>query len=140
MITKAIVKSTPGVNSNKYRVYIPLLRNANDEEIDATFDAALCFTNGLFYSVSVDDVVYVAFEDNYYEKPVIIGKLYTNREDKGNIPTQITVKTINVLDKAQFPSNTTISDKTLDNIVLRLNELETSVKALQEQLDKLSSN
>lgn len=140
MITKAIVKSTPSVNSNKYTVYIPLLRNANDSEVDATFDATLCFTNGLFYSVFVDDVVYVDFEDNYYEKPVIIGKLYTNREDKNNIPTQITVKTINVLDKAQFPSNTTISDKTLDNIVLRLNELETSVKALQEQLDKLSSN
>lgn len=136
MITKAIVKAVPGTDNNKYTVYIPLFRNANDSEVDATFDATLCFFNGVFYSISIDDVVYVAFEDNYYEKPVIIGKLYTGNEDKNNVPTQITAKTIKVLDKAQFPSNTTISDKTLNDISSRLNELEESVKALQEKLNK----
>jgi hypothetical protein len=136
MITKAIVKAIPSTDNNKYTVYIPLLRNANDSEADATFNATLCFLNGVFYSLAIDDVVYVAFEDNYYEKPVIIGKLYTGSEDKNNVPTQITAKTIKVLDKAQFPSDTTISDKTLNDISLRLNELEESVKALQEKLNK----
>lgn len=136
MITKAIVKALPSTDNNKYTVYIPLLRNANDSEADATFNATLCFLNGVFYSLAIDDVVYVAFEDNYYEKPVIIGKLYTGNEDRNNISTQITAKTIKVLDKAQFPSNTTISDKTLNDISLRLNELEESVKALQEKLNK----
>ena len=68
MITKAIVKGIPNVDSNKYRVYIPLLRNANDSEADATLEATLCFLNGIYYSLAVDDVVYVDFEDNYYEK------------------------------------------------------------------------
>lgn len=136
MITKAIVKALPSTDNNKYTVYIPLLRNANDSEADATFNATLCFLNGIFYSLAIDDVVYVAFEDNYYEKPVIIGKLYTGSEDKNNVPTQITAKTIKILDKAQFPSDTTISDKTLNDISLRLNELEESVKALQEKLNK----
>lgn len=136
MITKAIVKALPSTDNNKYTVYIPLLRNANDSETDATFNATLCFLNGIFYSLAIDDVVYVAFEDNYYEKPVIIGKLYTGNEDRNNVPTQITAKTIKVLDKAQFPSDTTISDKTINNISSRLNELEESVKALQEKLNK----
>lgn len=136
MITKAIVKALPSTDNNKYTVYIPLLRNANDSEADATFNATLCFFNGIFYSISIDDVVYVAFEDNYYEKPVIIGKLYTGSEDRNSVPTQITAKTIKVLDKAQFPSNTTISNKTLNDISSRLNELEESVKALQEKLNK----
>lgn len=140
MLTKGIIKEIPSINNNKYKVYIPLLRNANDREIDAIFDATLCFTNGIYYSLVVDDVVYVAFEDNYYEKPVILGKLYTNKEDKDNISTQITIKSINVLDKAQLPSNTTLSDKALTNIILRINELEETVKALQKALDKSSSN
>ena len=136
MITKAIVKAIPSTDNNKYTVYIPLLRNANDSEADATFSATLCFLNGVFYSLAIDDVVYVAFEDNYYEKPVIIGKLYTGSENRNSVPTQITAKTIKVLDKAQFPSDTTISDKTINNISSRLNELEESVKALQEKVNK----
>lgn len=137
MITKAIVKGIPDVNNNKYRIYIPLLRNANDSEIDATFDATLCFLNGVFYSLAVDDVVYVEFEDNYYEKPVIIGKLYTNKEDKNNIPTQLTVKTINVLDKAQFPSNTEIDSKSTSNFYKNIKSIQDDIWSLRKQIDDL---
>lgn len=137
MITKAIVRGIPDVNNNKYRVYIPLFRNANDSEIDATFEATLCFLNGVFYSLAVDDVVYVDFEDNYYEKPVIIGKLYTNKEDKKAIPTQLTVKTINVLDKAQFPSNTEIDSKSTSNFYKNIKDIQDDIWSLRKQLDDL---
>ena len=137
MITKAIIRGIPNINSNKYRVYIPLFRNANDSEIDATFEATLCFLNGIFYSLAVDDVVYVAFEDNYYEKPVIIGKLYTGREDKKNISTQLTVKTINVLDKAQLSANTEINSKNFSNIYQNVREIQEDVSALRKQIKDL---
>lgn len=137
MITKAIVRGIPDVNNNKYRVYIPLFRNANDSEIDATFEATLCFLNGVFYSLAVDDVVYVEFEDNYYEKPVIIGKLYTNKEDKKAIPTQLTVKTINVLDKAQFPSNTEIDSKSTSNFYKNIKSIQDDIWSLRKQIDDL---
>ena len=137
MITKGIIKGIPNVNSNKYRVYIPLLRNANDEEIDATLDATLCFLNGVYYSLAVDDVVYVDFEDNYYEKPVILGKLYTNTEDKNNVPTQLTVKTINVLDKAQFPSNTELDGKSTSNFYRNIKDIQEDIWSLRKQIDEL---
>lgn len=137
MITKAIVKGIPNVDSNKYRVYIPLLRNANDSEADATLEATLCFLNGIYYSLAVGDVVYIDFEDNYYEKPVIIGKLYTNKEDKNNIPTQITVKTINVLDKAQFPSNTELDGKSTSNFYKNIKDIQEDLWSLREQINEL---
>lgn len=140
MITKAIVRGIPDVNNNKYRVYIPLFRNANDSEIDATFEATLCFLNGVFYSLAVDDVVYVDFEDNYYEKPVIIGKLYTNKEDKKAIPTQLTVKTIKVLDKAQFPSNTEIDSKSTSNFYKNIKNLQDDIWSLRKQIDDLKGS
>ena len=137
MITKAIVKSIPEINSNKYNVYIPLLRNANDSELDATFSATLCFTNGIFYSLQVGDVVFVDFEDNLYEKPVILGKLFTGEENKDAIPSQLTVKTINVLDKAQFPSNTSIAGKNTCIFDRNIKDNQEDIWALREQLDNL---
>ena len=114
MITKAIIKSTPALDGNKYTVYIPILRNANDGESDAIFEATLAYIPGIYYSFGVGDVVFVSFEDNLYNKPVILGKLFTEKDK--NVKTQIEVKTLKVLEKVDlggaFSDNTIQLDDT----------------------------
>lgn len=116
MITKAIVKETNKIGTNKFKVYIPLLRNANDEERDAIYDATLCYTAGIMYTLKVNDVVFVDFEDNLMEKPVILGKLYRG-DTEDNSDVQLKVKTINITEKCSLPENTTISNVNLKDMV-----------------------
>ena len=116
MITKAIIKETNKIGSNKFKVYIPLLRNANDEEADAIFDATLCYTSGILYTLNVDDVVFVAFEDNLVEKPIILGKLFQG-ENKDNANAHLNIKTLNVTDKCILPNNTLIANKNMNSII-----------------------
>lgn len=116
MITKAIVKETNKIGSNIFKVYIPLLRNANDEEKDAIFDATLCYTTGVMYTLKVNDVVFVGFEDNLMEKPVILGKLYKG-DTEDNSSVQLKVKTIDITEKCSLPENTNIGNVNLKDMV-----------------------
>lgn len=140
MITKAIVKATPELDGNKYSVYIPLLRNANDSEIDATFEATLCFTNGLFYSLKVGDVVFVDFEDNLYDKPIILGKLFTNREDREKTSTQATLKTLKVTENAQFPETIQIGNTSISSVNAFMSETAKDISAIRDELNNLGSD
>ena len=128
MITKAFITELNKPNSNIFRVYIPLLTTASSTREDATFNATLCFTNGLFYSLKVGDCVFVSFEDNLYDKPVILGKLYTGKET--DIPTQITSKTLNISEKVTLPKDTTINGY----------DLSLMVKAVQDLVDNSDLN
>lgn len=129
MITKAIIKSTPALDGNKYTVYIPILRNANDSESDAIFEASLCYTSGIINSLKVDDVVFVSFEDNLYNKPVILGKLFkANSED--NITTQIIAKTLKVTENLDLQNKSNIQDTAIK-------EAEQSIEGLRKDIDSL---
>ena len=119
MITKAVIRALAREGSNYFRVYIPLLRTAADDEEDAIFNATLCSISGIKYDLKVGDVVFVGFEDNYYDKPVILGKLFLNKDEE--ITTQITVKTLKVTDKSQLSKDTSIGsfDSNKLNIALK---------------------
>ena len=137
MITKAIIKSTPALDGNKYTVYIPILRNANDSESDAIFEATLAYIPGIYYSFSVDDVVFVSFEDNLYNKPVILGKLFTEKDK--NVKTQVEVKTLKVLEKVDlggaFSDNTLQLDDTsgtVQGLLSTVADLKTGLSSIVE--------
>lgn len=136
MITKGIIKGIPPFEGNKYSVYIPLLRTASDSEGDATFQATLCYTSGIINTLKVGDVVFVDFEDNYYDKPVILGKLYVGQEL--TTPTQIIAKTLKVLEKFDletgFPNTNELSKDNLDSI----EGLRQEISSLKEQLLKIN--
>lgn len=134
MITKAIIKSKPAIGGTKYTVYIPLLRTATDEEVDATLSATLCYTPGISNAFSVGDVVFVSFEDNLYDKPVILGKLYTGQETSS--PTQILARTIKVTDKFSLENHSSVfGDSSVEEITTADNA--ESIRGLYESLEGL---
>ena len=74
MVTKAIIKSIDRT-SNRCVVQMPLFESASSSSI-VLAEALTSITPGLFNNLFVNDVVFVAFEENAIEKPIIIGKLY----------------------------------------------------------------
>lgn len=106
MVTKAIVMSITK-NGTRCVVRMPLFENASNTS-PVTAEALVSITPGLFNNLFVNDVVFVAFEENALEKPIIIGKLYrgTSYENgtKGGagILDALTVRT-----SASIPAETT---------------------------------
>ena len=74
MVTKAIVRSINN-KANRCIVRMPLFETAaNSAPVEA--EALVSITPGMFNNLVVGDVVFVAFEENALEKPIIIGKLF----------------------------------------------------------------
>lgn len=83
MITKAVVESINGAG-NRCIVRMPLFESASSSA-PVTAEALVSITPGLFNNLQVKDVVFVAFEENAIEKPIIIGKLYTGSKNEMNV-------------------------------------------------------
>ena len=74
MITKAIIQSINPAG-NRCRVRMPLFETAaNSNPVEA--EALINIPPGLFNSLEVGDVVFIAFEENAIEKPIVLGKLF----------------------------------------------------------------
>lgn len=83
MITKAIVQSI-NANGTRCTVRMPLFETAaSSAPIEA--EALVNIAPGVYNNLVVGDVVFVAFEENKIEKPVIIGKLFRGAEVEGTI-------------------------------------------------------
>lgn len=121
MITKAIIKRLCTDTDNHYKVYIPLLRKANNSEEDATLDATLLYIRGLENNFKVNDIVFVAFENNQYSSPIILGLLYLGKEDPDDITTNATFKSINTTESTRLTENTIIGDLDVVNINKKIN-------------------
>lgn len=120
MITKAIIKKLCSLEDNHFSVYIPLLRKANSGMEDAILSATLCNIPGIDNSLKVGDVVYVGFEDDQYDKPIILGKLYIGKEDKNNITTTLTTRSLQVTEISNIPSNTVVGDINVIDLYTKL--------------------
>ena len=83
MITKAIVQSINPAG-NRCKVRMPLFETAaNPNPVEA--EALVNIAPGMFNSLTVGDVVFVAFEENALEKPIILGKLFRGADIEWNI-------------------------------------------------------
>ena len=83
MITKAIIQS---INADGTRcvVRMPLFESsANSAHIEA--EALVNITPGVFNNLAVGDVVFVGFEENALEKPIILGKLFRGANVEGSV-------------------------------------------------------
>ena len=74
MVTKGLIRSI-NRTGNRCVVRLPLFETASSSA-PVEIEALVSITPGLFNNLFVNDVVFVAFEENALEKPIIIGKLY----------------------------------------------------------------
>ena len=106
MFTKAIIQSI-STDGTRCTVRMPLFETAaNPNPVEA--DALINITPGLFNNLTVGDVVFIAFEENAIEKPIIIGKLFRGVTVEDNIHGGSAV-----LDTLKVRSNMTIPASTV---------------------------
>ena len=83
MVTKAIVRSINNA-ANRCIVRMPLFETAaNSAPVEA--EALVSITPGMFNNLVVGDIVFVAFEENALEKPIIIGKLFKGIANENDV-------------------------------------------------------
>jgi hypothetical protein len=106
VVTKGIITSINRAG-NRCIVRLPLFETASSTA-PVEIEALVSITPGLFNNLFVKDVVFVAFEENALEKPIIIGKLYTGATRESNTAGGAGVfDTLNVRSSANLPAAST---------------------------------
>ena len=106
MVTKGQIKSINRAG-NRCVVRLPLFETASSS-MPVEIEALVSITPGMFNNLFVNDVVFVAFEENALEKPIIIGKLYTGAYNENNTPGGAGIlDTLNVRTSGSIPAATT---------------------------------
>ena len=106
MVTKGLVKSINRAG-NRCIVRLPLFETASSSA-PVEIEALTSITPGMFNNLFVNDVVFVAFEENALEKPIIIGKLYTGAQNENNTPGGAGIlDTVTVRTSGSIPAATT---------------------------------
>lgn len=107
MITKAIVKSI-NRSGNRCVVRMPLFETASSTS-PVEIEALVNITPGLFNNLFINDIVFVGFEENALEKPIILGKLYRGTNYENNTPGGAGIlDTLKVHTSAAIPASTTL--------------------------------
>ena len=116
MVTKAIIQNID-YTKNICRVRIPLFEIAarNIDVIEA--DAQFSVTPGVYNSYKTGDIVFISFEENRMELPVIIGKLFVSAADEfSDIRGSLSGNALVITETAQLPYSTTFNfDKITNN-------------------------
>ena len=114
MLAKGIIDSID-FSSNTCIVRIPQFETANSDPI--ILSATFSITPGMYNGYKENDVVWVAFENNRLEHPVIIGKLFLgtekeNKDPRGTINCMISTTS----QKANIPQDTVLTNEVGDDI------------------------
>lgn len=116
MITKA--KIVEIVSPYEFKLVIPRVNKTQQSAIFTDKDSlyiatATCLPN-VQPNYAVDDIVFIGFQDNYKDRPVILGLLY--RQRKSQALTDIKANSIQITSTAKLPKATSIGDVTPQNI------------------------
>ena len=139
MVCKAKIEEI--ISDYKVRVRVPTFHRG-EESIGATPSldtpvATICIPPSVYPSIRVGDTVWVDFEDDNVDKPVVMGILYSS----GCFTTKSDIKctSLEVKDSAILPENTSIGPITSQNIS-HLNGLNENVQqGLKDKDKRLSS-
>lgn len=126
MIQKGIIKELL-LNENRILVRIPILESAGGQEV--VLSCLIMNQPGIVNGYQVGDVIFVAFENQDLDTPIVIGKLYTG--------------TNNLSSSAFIGDSLTVSGKTTLSTECNIGEVSyielSSIKYLIEQVEKLNN-
>jgi len=162
VILKAIVvgKSQRPNEENKYIVRIPIIHGVEGSPQctpdDLLPSASVCGIPGFTNTVQKGDIVFVVFENDEYNSPVIMGQLITNTnaydvnsDNITNTRANAVLQTLSFYDNlsdeytsAQLPKNTTIGDVQASQISFLLglrDNIQDQIDRLNEQISSISA-
>jgi hypothetical protein len=131
MITTGKIK-TISKDGTVFSVRVPIFEAAGSTD-ECVLDCNLCYMPGCLNAYAVDDIVYISFIDNSLSHPVIIGKIYTGKEEKAT--TFGSFDSLAITSKAQLPKNTSFGDIPLKEIL----DLAGEIEILKEKVKTLES-
>ena len=148
MITKGYVEEL--VSSNQVKVRLPVYDKINENGTGAGFNelpiASVCSLPSTNPNLKVGDVVYVAFEDNNRQKPIVMGYLSMDN----NKYCDTTLQDLTVNGTSRFTSDFSIGNIDYNsflqlknvkvNIQNYLDKLSDSIDKLEEKLEKSNKN
>lgn len=106
MLTKAIIQSID-YTKNMCRVRIPLFENAARKVNIVEADAQLNIVPGIYNSYKTGDIVFIGFEENKMELPVILGKLFVSASaEASSYRGNLSGNSLSITDAAQLPYST----------------------------------
>ena len=119
MLTKAIIQSID-YTKNMCRVRIPLFETASKNVGMIEADAQFTIVPGVYNSYKTGDIVFIGFEENKMELPVILGKLFVSAAaEASSYRGGISGSSLTITDTAQLPYSTVFDfDKIAQNSTL----------------------
>lgn len=137
MIVKAYIESIVG--NGQYKIRIPTIDKVKKSTLDID-NFAIAETCSIMHSdlnLSLNDVVYVDFENNDKSKPIIIGCLSKNAIGKNYI-----FDSLRVTDTVSLPNNTSIGDITyseLSCLIGTTSNIEEQVLSINSSFEEISN-
>ena len=155
MITKALIQSINAAG-NRCIVRMPLFETAANP-MPVVAEALVNIAPGIFNNLAVGDIVFVGFEENALDKPVILGKLFRGATSENDIRGGGGVfDTLKVNTSITLPASTAFGFPTGDmpnaydalnspkkqadyikNLEARVVQLENSLKSIQTKIQPL---
>jgi len=140
MILRAIIEEIVD-DGLRARVRIPRYNKSADSPTATPFDelyiAPICCAPGLKPALVVGDIVFVSFEDDEIDQPVIIGTLF--REGSESL-TDVSATSSKIEVNCELPRDTTIGDVKSSNIETLLNcrdDIQGQIDYLDQRIKRL---
>lgn len=146
MLTKGVIRSI-NRSGNRCMVELPLFQTPSDPN-PVILEALISITPGTFNNLFVNDVVFVSFEENALEKPIILGKLFRGTTIENNTNGgAVVADTLRVNSGATLPATTTFEFSPINQHEYRdlstpkkiadyIKWIETNYKSLLKQEDE----
>lgn len=123
MILKGYIKNLPQKGSNIFRVRIPFMEDNTSREM--IFDSLLCNQPGEYGGYEVGDCVFVIFENDKFNTPIILGKLFIDENDL--VRSHHIVNNLDVTGHVNLPVTTTVGGYSINDI-FKLQQQVTSTR------------
>lgn len=140
MITKGIIQTIDST-TNAYNVRVPIFEGAGNKHA-VVLTATAAINPGHFAGYQQNDVVFIGFENNDINSPVILGKLYLGAQNETTPRGIVHCENLKIYSEAELPLNTRFSmiQQVADNPVTcnSLSDLVQLVQKQQLQIEELT--